>query len=337
MNNKDMKELIKEYQTGTSTQVIERILSYIDEDLTGYKYDEGDETSEKVDPIIYISYRIRALLMKDCFKERNQRHIYEQSDEDKKDYQDFFGEEGSWIVELYENQWLGVDIDEIQKYNFKSVWNNRTKIKKYYGGKAHELFYLCKKFRGRSQNSWEFEEDFQRTKDKLLPFFVKALEHALSKVDANREEKEIVKYINIALQTKLIELQMEEAGTKRIVKGNSSMYITPKFDDDTVTQAWMVMLGNSLKFVGVGAFDEYLTKSQNQFMIRLHAIIVEEIKNENVDAFWWGEDSKPRLNKKYLSGLVEMKEDNLRKTLKRISDKINVNWKEIWTKYRNVG
>src|SRR5690606_25335986 len=107
-----------------------------------------------------------------------------------------------------------------------SVWNNRTKIKKLYGGQAHDLFYLCKKFRGLSQDSWEFLEDFNNTKNKLLPFYVEALKYALNKVDAERNEKEIVKYINLAgLMTKFIEVQMDDSGTKRIKSEGKSYYI----------------------------------------------------------------------------------------------------------------
>ncbi|MBS4207466.1 hypothetical protein [Bacillus sp. FJAT-50079] len=368
-----MKELIKDFKAGKNNDVIQKILGYVDMDLMKYGYDEGKENLD-VDGLIYIAIKIRASLLKDCFRERNFRYKYQSDAEDKADYKALFGNknklkdyffdenkhanlkdwddnegynvikaddtESYWLEDLKDNPWLGVDIDEVENYNFDSIWKNKGKLERHYGGQSHELFYLCKKFRKLSQDSREFKRDFKETKKKLLPFFVEALKHGLKKIDVERDEKEIVKYLNLALQTKFIELQMKETGVKRIRNGKESHYIKPKFSDDAENEAWMMILGKSLKFIGADAFDGYLTKSQKEFMLKVYSIVKGEIENEKVESFWWTPDGKAYLKKIYVAERMEMSEANFKNTLKRIENKIYDNWKsvfsEVW-KLKNIG
>ncbi|WP_416147917.1 hypothetical protein ACM26V_16930 [Salipaludibacillus sp. HK11] len=332
----NMKEMIKNYQENQDREIIDKILNLVDKDLLHFKYDGGEPID--VNGIVYVAYRIRAKIMQHCFKARNQKNIYEASQKDREDYNGLFCEEGdSWVSDLSDNLWLGVDTDELKAYNFKSVFENEKKLREYYGSQADDLFHLCKKFTKLNKDSDEFKQDLKESRDELLPLFIKGLEHALVRVDAERNKKEIVKYINIAMLTKYIEYQMELNGTKRIVKGDTSIYLKPKFSEDSENQAWMVILDKSLKFIKDEWFEVELTKNQKTFLKELHKIVRTEIENENVNAFWWNADSTPKLNKIEMAKRMNMKESNLKNTLKRIKDKVHADWDQTWNEYKNIG
>ena len=61
-----MRELIRKYQeTGESTEIIDTLVNYVDEDLTALKY--NGKSPEVEDGLKYVAYRIRAFMMKNCF------------------------------------------------------------------------------------------------------------------------------------------------------------------------------------------------------------------------------------------------------------------------------
>lgn len=365
-----MKELIKSYQENGNNDVIERVLEYVDEDLTKYGYDEKPETINDVDGLIYIAIKIRAYLLKDCFRERNFRFKYQSNAKDKADYKALFGSSNDndfyderdlqnqntrdwgdndgftsitandsnsyWLEDLADNPWLGVNIDELREYNFSSIWRNKRMLENHYGEQSHELFSLCKKFKRLSQDSDEFKRDFEETKEKILPLFVGALEYALTKVDATRTDKEIVKFINMAMMTKFIELQMQETGTKRVRTDGKNHYIKPVFDENTESKVWLMMIGKSLAFVGADAFDEHLTKSQKVLMMDVFYVVLDEYKKENVEFFHWDVNGRAYLNKRKMAETLGMSESNFKKRLKRIEQKIHENWQEVWSQKRKA-
>jgi len=340
---KKMKELIKNYKENENEEIVERILKFADADLTDLKYDEGTEAPSVEDPLMYVAYRIRALMMKDCFRERNQRHIFEASQQDKLEYQQLFSgkngqdlyngdAEDSWINELAENPQLDVDVDEMCEYNFSSVWRNEKKLIKHYGGQAYELFNLCKKFSKLSQDSEEFKQDFIDTKEKLIPYFVESLKYGLIRVDVEKSEKEIVKYINLVINSRFFDAQIKATEKKRVKNEGVSYVIKPTFDvDDNVI--WMMILKKSLLYVGVDAFDEHLNDNQKEFMLKVYKTVKEEIEAENQNAFHFDKDGKPYMNKRYFADLMGMGENNFKNKLKRLEDNIGGNWKSVFSDF----
>ncbi|MCJ7986963.1 hypothetical protein MUB16_28480 [Priestia sp. OVL9] len=321
-----MKNLIKAYQAGTSNEVVERIMDYVEKDLTFVKY--IGEVQKVEDGLIYIAYRIKAFMMKNCFNKRNAKNLTENSHR-AEDYH------GLWelINLLHEAYWIDLDFDEIYRFNFESIKKNEKEIRAFIRNDyvVADLFNLIEMFKGLSGNSEEFKADYKITTDELQPLFVEALKYALLKVDADRGEKEIVKYINKAMLTKFIELQMKAKGVKRIRKANQSVYIKPEVKEHQ--DAWMLMFGKTLKHVGLDSFDLYLTKKQKIFIEAVHEIVETDLKANNIDAFKWTKDNNPVLNKRYLAGRMGMEETNFKQTLKRCEKKIHDNWKEAMNNY----
>ena len=126
------------------------------------------------------------------------------------------------------------------------------------------------------QNSNEFKIDFKQTKDNLLPLFEEAFLYAIKKVDCERETKEIVKYINKAMLTKFIELQMQRDNVKRIRKGNDSVYVRAEINVEE-TDIWMMMFGKTLKHVGESKHLIYGLHQNKLNLCRTFIILLKKI------------------------------------------------------------
>lgn len=293
-------------------QIVNHVLELIHYDLRNLDKDEKDMWK-------FVAYRIRAFMMKNTFAKRNARNRTERSNQSE-DYEGL----NEFLDGLYEADWIDLDWREVNNYNFKSIYENEYDVREYLGVTQYEFFNLLKQFEGLSQNSEEFATDYKEVSDDLLPLFTEALEYALDRVDFNREIKEQVKYINRAMLTKFIELQMKRDGIKRIRKGNTSTYV--KVETDEEQDVWMLMFGKTLKNLGVESFSLWLTPKQMTFMNNVYAIIENDLKENNTDAFRWTADGKPKIKKRYLAEKMNMDETNFKQTLNRCKKKIYDNW-----------
>ena len=324
-----MKDLIRRYQeTGQGTEILEVLLSYVDEDLTELKYDGKSPNVE--DGLKYVAYRIRAFMMKNCFAKRNARNSTERSNQSE----DFEGLH-EFLDCLYEADWIELDWRALRNYDFSSIYVNESEVRKYLDTRQYDFFNLLNQFEGLSQNSDEFKIDFKQTKDNLLPLFEEAFLYAIKKVDCERETKEMVKYINKAMLTKFIELQMKRDNVKRVRKGSKSTYVKAETKAEE-TDIWMMMFGKTLKHVGgLEAFSLWLTPKQTKFVQDVYNIIERDLKENNTNAFRWKEDGTPILKKRHIAKQMtkltnqEMTETNFKQTLKRCEKKIFDNWKEV--------
>ena len=318
-----MKELIRKYQkTGESTEIIDTLVNYVDEDLTALKY--NDKAPEVKEGLKYVAYRIKAFMMKSCFARRNARNLTERSNQ----AEDFEGLR-EFLDCLYEADWIELDWRALHNYDFSSIYVNESEVRDYLGATQYDFFDLLNQFKGLSQNSDEFKTDFEVTKNDLLPLFEEAFLYAIKKVDCERETKEMVKYINKAMLTKFIELQMKRDNVKRIRKGNKSTYVKAETKAEE-TDIWMMMFGKTLKHIGgLEAFSLWLTPKQTKFVQDVYNIIERDLKENNTNAFRWKEDGTPVLKKRHLAEQIDMDETNFKQTLKRCEKKIYDNWKEI--------
>ena len=318
-----MRELIKKYQeTGQDREILEVLLDYVDEDLTTLKY--NDNAPEVEDGLKYVAYRIRAFMMKNCFAKRNARNLIERSNQSE----DFEGLH-EFLDGLYEADWIELDWRALRNYDFSSIYANESEVRDYLLDSQYDFFNLLNQFEGLSQNSDEFKTDFKQTKDNLLPLFEEAFLYAIKKVDCEREIKEMVKYINKAMLTKFIELQMKRDNVKRIRKGNKSTYVKAETNAEE-TDIWMMMFGKTLKHVGgLEAFNLWLTPKQTKFVQDVYNIIERDLKENNTNAFRWKEDGTPVLKKRHLAEQIDMDETNFKQTIKRCEKKIYDNWKEV--------
>lgn len=314
-----MKELIKAYQSGTSNEVVEKVLNYVDT-VENMKY-KGESNVD--DALKFVANRIRAIIIKSVFKER-EKDIKLRKEETDEWYEELW----DYISGLADADWIELDYKAIFNYDFTSIYEKREEIARYLKEKAIELFMIVDKFSAMQtlEGNEEFKGSYTGRKGHLLPYFKEALEYALTKVDASKSEKEIIKYINKAMLTKFIEVQMREENVKRIRKGNKSVYIKVEIEEGT--DAWMLMFGKTLKHIDLTSFDLWLTAKQRKFIESVYNFIVEDLENNNVEAFKWSKDGKPVLNKRYLADKMNMEETNFKQTLKRCEKKIKDNWKE---------
>lgn len=297
-------------------QIINHVLSLVDTDLTNLDENETDMWK-------FVAYRIRAFLMKNTFAKRNARNKTENSHM-AEDYEGLH----EFLDYLYQADWLDLDWRELNNYNFTSIYENEQEIRDYLGFAQYDFFDLLKKFEGLSQNSDEFKKDFKEISDDLLPLFKQALEYALTKVDFSRSNKEKVKYINKAMLTKFIELQMTRDNVKRIRKGNISIYVKVETKEEHDT--WMIMFGKTLKNVGgLEPFELWLTPRQVEFVQKVYDVIERDLRENNTKAFRWDEHGNPIMIKRYVANQIGMEETNFKQTLNRCKKKIYDNWDEV--------
>lgn len=318
-----MKTLIKEYQaTGEDKELLETLNGYVDEDLTALRY--TGESPDVNDGLKYVAYRIRAFMMKNTFASRNARNVTERSNLSE-DYDGLH----EFLYGLYEADWIPLDWRALNNYDFSSIYENEAEVREFLASTQYDFFSLLENFKGLGQGSDEFKADFDVTKRDLLPLFIDGFLYAVGKVDTDREDKEMVKYINKAMLTKFIELQMKRDNVKRIRRGNNSVYL--KVDtNESEHDAWMLLFGKTLKNIGgVEAFKLWFTPAQMKFAKEVFEIVDRDLRENNVDAFRWKQNGTPLINKRYLSQQMNLQEANFKQKLKRCNEKIDENWKEV--------
>lgn len=309
----EIVELFEEY---SRKKIINHVLSLVEQDLTNLDEKETDMWK-------FVAYRIRAFLMKNTFAKRNARNRTERSHQ-LEDYEGLH----EFLDCLYQADWLDLNWRELNNYNFTSIYKNEQEIRDYLGFAQYDFFNLLNTFEGLSQNSDEFKKDFKEVSDCLLPLFTESLEYALTKVDFSRSNKEKVKYINKAMLTKFIELQMTRDNVKRIRKGNTSTYIKVEAKEEHDT--WMIMFGKTLKNVGgLEPFELWLTPRQVEFVKKVYDVIERDLRENNTKVFRWDEHGNPIMIKRYVANKIGMKETNFKQTLDRCKKKIYDNWGEV--------
>ncbi|MGG3573249.1 hypothetical protein ABES80_12305 [Bacillus gobiensis] len=171
-----------------------------------------------------------------------------------------------------------------------------------------------------------FRKHYEKVKTDLLLPMVQGLEYALSKVDTERQSREMVKYINRAMLTKYIELVQANDGKKRVydTKDKKNYFIKPKYEID----AWKLILdGKTLKNIGgIDSFDIYLTGKQKKLLLDVYEVVEQELKKENSQAFRWKKNNEPVIQKRFIAKKLGLNENSLKQRLKRATDKILENW-----------
>lgn len=316
-----MKERIRDLQINGNEEVIQSILNRVD-DVKDMKY-KGNVSVNN--PLDFVSNRIRAMIVKSVMLER-QKDIRIRTEITHEWYDDLW----EYISGLADADWINLDYKEIANFKFDSVYREKEDIMNYLGwGIGQHFFSVIDKFK--AMNSLEGNElmrgSYTERKDDWLPLFEEALRHSLMKVDVNRTDKEIISYTNKAMMTKFIELQMKRDGTKRIRRGNESVYIN--VETDSTTDAWLLLFKKTVKYVGgIDRWNLYLNERQMDFIKRVHAKVQEDLDNNNKDAFRWKQDGSPVVIKRHLAEYMNMSETNFKQTLKRIEKKVIDNWEK---------
>jgi len=346
-----MKDLLRAYQTEGDREIIEKVLKLVETDLRAVKY--KDVAPQGIDGLFYIAYRIRAFMLNNCLAKMKAKNLTEKSFR-AKDYNELQGyikalfengeharrdEHGHLLVSYEEFDANSIEYDEyefnfaeIRQNNFESIRSNFHEVTEILPYSYIRVFELIDRFQDLDINSEEFQNLYTEVKAELIPLFTEALEQALLKVDADREPKEIVKYVNKVMLSQFIKLLQKHTGYVRIYETatKKEYYVKPTFEHD----AYMLMFGKTLKHVGLDNFDKFLTKKQKQLIIDTYTIIDNDLKSENTKAFKWNKDGTPRINKKYLAEQVGKTEGSFKKMFYKCEHAINENWKEAMDAWR---
>ncbi|MFT4417053.1 hypothetical protein ACLM5H_24635 [Fredinandcohnia humi] len=336
-----MRELMRQYQEGKNREVIEKVLKLVETDLKEFRY--KGEAPKEIDGLFFIAYRIRAFMLNNCLKWTKAKNLTEKSFR-ADDYNELQG----YIEGLYENSHFcelneygkpevfysefdadSVEYDEydfnfaeIRQNNFTSIRNNFDEVASIFPYSYVRVIELTRKFEDLRIESEEFQTLYKEVKSEHLPMFIEALEIGLQKVDLSRTDKEIVKFVNKVMLTQFIKMLRNKTGEVRIydTQTKKDIFVKPKFG----VNAGVLLIGKSSQ--SVEKFERHLTKKQYAFITEVLAVVEEDLKSENVQAFKWNKDGSPKVNKSYLAGKVGKSEANFKQTLKRVEKAIHENW-----------
>lgn len=308
-----LKQLIEDFQQGRNQDIITRIMEYIEID---YLKDETrtveidylqDETKtgaySKVqidlpDPLMYVAYRIRAFREKMA---KGAKSLRAGNMEEYRELEDIIYSLSNWFGEKYNTP--------------EKVYKRINSLRDYLGIDWEDFKDLLEMFLGFDE---DIEERKQEIRKELEPYILESLKYAISKVDIDREDKEIIKYINRAWLSKFVELQLIDSGKKRIQRkenGKVKSYVTePKFEDINY-----MIIG---KKIDIDKLKHKLNKQQQQFVDNVYEIVQKEIDQQNFENFRLSSWGSTVLNKRYIADCIGMEESAFKHKLRRIKNRL---------------
>lgn len=315
-----MRELIERFQIQGDKEIIKYILNLVEEDMLPFRSidEKGNIHVELDEPLKYVAYRIKA--MKELMTKKA-RSLQAGNIEGRRNLLDF----AQTLSE--DSDWLGVNYDEVYAGNYKSITENWEEIAEYLTPEvAADLKNLLNNF---SSLKILVETGKQEIRDMLQPIIITALEHALTYIDVKKSDKEIVKYINIAWLTKFIRIQVEQNGLKRVQRKGNITYVKPIFSIEEV-DIGVLLFNKTLDHIGgINNFKKYLNKNQIALVEELYTLISNDIQKNKHSKYYFDNDGKPILNKRYIAVKIGIEESNFKHKLRRIEKKIKENFRNI--------
>ncbi|MEK6993456.1 hypothetical protein NST08_24620 [Paenibacillus sp. FSL K6-1566] len=136
-----------------------------------------------------------------------------------------------------------------------------------------------------------------------------ALKYALERVDANRSEREIVRYINRATRTAYLRTQFE--GMRRVRRDGQSRYVEPKY------------YGPIYAIFGSASIDiGRLSGRQRQLIHRISEIIKKDYEEGRIEAYAVDIKGGYRIINRHIAEKLGMHEASLSRAIGRISVKL---------------
>lgn len=222
------------------------------------------------------------------------------------------GYESTALSDFREGILSGLGIDIFVRPDFKELLDHSSEIKAYLGEDGYEC--LC--------FAVETYIDFLEFRKHII---IPALEHALSRVDAHRNELEIVSYINRAFYTEYVRLYTNFSGAVRLGRrdedGNfHSLYVNPARPN-----AWNIVFDRAVEDGQVSELLGRLTKTQRECALRAFEVITRDIERGEMDGYRVGERGNYRLIFRYMAEKLGVEESNLRKMFGKIRDRTSEN------------
>lgn len=305
-------------------KIINQVEEYMTEDLT-WLQDGSDDTT---DWLLFVAYRIKSFILNNAYK-KNQALITYSKQDLNEDYNEFL--DMLWTMEdsgIFRFDWNRI----WKKRNYTEILDNLDLVESTYGYAVKiDLLNLIEKFRFMQSDSEEFLALLKGIEEDVKPLLMQGLSNALDYVDWSRTEKEVCKYVNKILLTEFIRLQKERDGYILIRESGKRYYIKPELKDDI--DCWKLLLKQTFKFVSVDNFESVLTRKQYQFLIESYMIVKGHYDNKDIEWFRFDKKGNVKLNKRKLSGELGVSEVNFNQTMKRIQERIDKVFADVFSEY----
>lgn len=305
-------------------KIINQVEEYMTEDLT-WLQDGSDDTT---DWLLFVAYRIKSFILNNAYK-KNQALITYSKQDLNEDYNEFL--DMLWTMEdsgIFRFDWNRI----WKKRNYTEILDNLDLVESTYGYAVKiDLLNLIEKFRFMQSDSEEFIALLKGIEEDVKPLLMQGLSNALDYVDWSRTEKEVCKYVNKILLTEFIRLQKERDGYILIRESGKRYYIKPELKDDI--DCWKLLLKQTFKFVGIDNFKSVLTRKQYQFLIESYMIVKGHYDNKDIEWFRFDKKGNVKLNKRKLSGELGVSEVNFNQTMKRIQERIDKVFADVFSEY----
>lgn len=305
-------------------KIINQVEEYMTEDLT-WLQDGSDDTT---DWLLFVAYRIKSFILNNAYK-KNQALITYSKQDLNEDYNEFL--DMLWTMEdsgIFRFDWNRI----WKKRNYTEILDNLDLVESTYGYAVKiDLLNLIEKFRFMQSDSEEFLALLKGIEEDVKPLLMQGLSNALDYVDWSRTEKEVCKYVNKILLTEFIRLQKERDGYILIRESGKRYYIKPELKDDI--DCWKLLLKQTFKFVGIDNFKSVLTRKQYQFLIESYMIVKGHYDNKDIEWFRFDKKGNVKLNKRKLSGELGVSEVNFNQTMKRIQERIDKVFADVFSEY----
>lgn len=150
---------------------------------------------------------------------------------------------------------------------------------------------------------------------------IPALEHALRSADAQRSEREVVRYVNRAFETEYIRLLIAWNGTVRLGRRDAdgryqNVYVVP-----IAAEPWRIIFERTVTPEESALIMRSLTASQREYAQKAYEVIAADIESGQLGEYKVSEHGEYRIKIRYMAGRIGVAEDNLRKCFLKIRRK----------------
>lgn len=303
---------------------LNKVQEYITEDLSWLKTGAREDT----DWLMFVAYRIKAMMLNSVYK-KNQAIMTYEKQELNEDYQDF----QNFLWSIQDSGAFRFDWNRIwEKKDYQEIVDNIDLVISMFGyGVSVDLMNLIHEFRFMQSDSEEFMALYSKYEKDMLPLLMAGLSKGLDKVDDSKTGKEKAKYINRIILTEFVRLQKERDGYILIRESGKRYYIKPELKDDI--DCWKLLLKQTFKFVGVDNFESVLTRKQYQLLIEAYMIVKGHYDNKDIEWFRFDKKGNVKLNKRKLSNELGVSEANFNQTMKRIQERIDKVFADVFSEY----
>lgn len=327
MTERNFKELVQSFQENGDTEIIERIMKEVE-----IGFNERKESPEKYIVAHILGEREKITKhAKEIFSGNEYRYK-------KKTFINLCSQLCRKVREIEFERLMKGDYAQLYEYR-ELIWNFFTyyewdnainhsfEYDPYYCDietRIEKIYTLYECVRYFEKLTEQFEKRRQEIREEFMPLVRLALEYALSKVDVNHSDKEIVTYINKTWTTNFIRLGLEHTGRKVIERTKNGervrFYVGRKWKG-----TYNMIFGDWIEESDLNC----LNKNQLKLIKDIVNIIERDKAQGNFDNYRLDEQGYTVLNKRYVAEKLGLEESNLKHKLGRIIKKISAESKNV--------